>query len=64
VNGQSPGHPPLEWEQIAINLAAGQTIQQAVTAANLYLKANPTLYFTGYPQAWMVIGDQSVKLKP
>lgn len=51
------GRPPA--------LAAGHTIQEAVTAANQYLKANPTgLYFTGYTQAWLVVGDPSAKLKP
>lgn len=54
----------VEWEQINISLAAGQTIQQAVTAANQYIKANPTMFFTNYSQAWLIVGDPSVKLKP
>lgn len=54
----------VEWEQIDINLAAGQTIQQAVADANQYIKANPAMFVTGYSQAWLIVGDPNVKLKP
>ena len=53
----------LVWEQIATNLAAGQTIQQAVTAANSHL-IDIASQLTNPPEAWRIIGDPNVKLKP
>ena len=53
----------LEWEQIAVNLAAGKTIQQAVTAANQYLQRIAS-QLADSPEAWLIVGDTSVQVKP
>jgi hypothetical protein len=53
----------LEWEQIASNLAAGKTLQQAVAAANQFLQSIAST-LASPPEAWLIIGDPSVRLKP
>jgi hypothetical protein len=57
-------HATNVWEHKATGLLAGQTLQQAVDAANAWLLVSGIPTATHPAETWKIIGDPSVRLKP
>jgi hypothetical protein len=57
-------HATNVWEHIATALLAGQTIQQAVDAANKWLAGSNIVNRDHPAETWKIIGDTNVRLNP
>jgi hypothetical protein len=57
-------HATNVWEHIATGLLAGQTLRQAVDAANAWLLVSGIPTATHPAETWKIIGDPNVRLKP